>query len=388
MDHPQRVLSLVILNSPHERSPEAQALVEKRAADTEGGAGATIDETLARWFTPSFLTERPDVVAVIRDWVLANDPQSYAACRAVLAHGVRELIRPEPAITHPALVVTCENDSGSTPAMSHAIASEINGAQVEIIPRLQHLGLVENLTCSQHQFCGLLRDYPTANPTIPRPISLRKNLMGKTVNNMISGGQAAVTALQVEKTDHVFGLIGSATMEMFDALYDADDINFIGIHDERTGTHMADGYARASGVQALFLLARMVLERPILSPVLPRRKRPSRQWCRLLVRCRASINIAYAFQEVDQQALFTPVTKKTWTAPSAERVPELFREAFRLALTPRMGPVQRICHATCWRRRLTLQTFRNRTIQDNITACRRHPEIAAAAALLGGARGR
>ena len=71
--------------------------------------------------------------------------------------------------------------------------------------------------------------------------------MGKTVNNMISGGQAAVRALQVEKTDHVFGLIGSATMEMFDALYDAGDINFIGIHDERTGTHMADGYARASG---------------------------------------------------------------------------------------------------------------------------------------------
>ena len=145
MNHPDRVLSLVILNSPHERSPEAQALVEKRAADTEGGGpGATIDETLARWFTPAFLTERPDVVAVIRDWVLANDPKSYAACRAILAHGVRELIRPEPAITHPALVVTCENDSGSTPAMSHAIASEINGAQVEIIPRLQHLGLVEN----------------------------------------------------------------------------------------------------------------------------------------------------------------------------------------------------------------------------------------------------
>ncbi len=52
--------------------------------------------------------------------------------------------------------------------------------------------------------------------------------MGKNVNNKISGGQAAVTALQVEKTEHVFGLIGSATMEMFDELYDADDINFIG----------------------------------------------------------------------------------------------------------------------------------------------------------------
>ena len=61
----------------------------------------------------------------------------------------------------------------------------------------------------------------------------------------MSGGQAAVEALRAEGTRHVFGLIGSATMEMFDALYDADDVSFIGVHDERTGTHMADGYARA-----------------------------------------------------------------------------------------------------------------------------------------------
>ena len=37
----------------------------------------------------------------------------------------------------------------------------------------------------------------------------------------MSGGQAAVAALQAEQVRHVFGLIGSATMEMFDALYDA-----------------------------------------------------------------------------------------------------------------------------------------------------------------------
>ena len=36
-----------------------------------------------------------------------------------------------------------------------------------------------------------------------------------------------------------------------------------------------------------------------------------------------------AFQEVDQQALFRPITKKTWTATGADRVPEMFREAFR-----------------------------------------------------------
>lgn len=69
----------------------------------------------------------------------------------------------------------------------------------------------------------------------------------------MSGGQAAIAALDAEDTRFVFGLIGSATMEMFDALYDASDIKFVGIHDERTGTHMADGYARASGKAGVVL---------------------------------------------------------------------------------------------------------------------------------------
>ncbi|MEI6099399.1 MAG: alpha/beta fold hydrolase [Alphaproteobacteria bacterium] len=144
IDHPSRVASLVILNSPHERSPEAQRLVEERAAQTaEGGPAATIDSTLERWFTPEFLTSAPDKVAQARAWVLANDPVTYAAFRQVLATGVIELIRPTPAIMVPTLVMTCENDSGSTPAMSKAIASEIAGAETLIVPGLQHLGLIE-----------------------------------------------------------------------------------------------------------------------------------------------------------------------------------------------------------------------------------------------------
>jgi len=156
----------------------------------------------------------------------------------------------------------------------------------------------------------------------------------------MSGGQAAVASLQVENVEHVFGLIGSATMEMFDALYDANEINFIGVHDERTGTHMADGYARASGKAGVILAGQngpgatnlvtgLAQAYAAFSPV---------------VSIAGSLSSAHvyrdAFQEVDQQALFKPITKKTWTVTQTARVPEMFREAFRTALTPRRGPVQ------------------------------------------------
>ncbi|MDH3376267.1 MAG: alpha/beta hydrolase [Gammaproteobacteria bacterium] len=144
LDYPQCTGALAILNSPHERSPEAQRLVEERAAQTaDGGPAATIDATIERWFTAEFRAAQPTVTALVRRWVLANDPMSYSQCRQVLANGVVELIGPRPPITQATLVMTAENDSGSTPAMTHSIAAEIPGAQTIIVPKLQHMGLVE-----------------------------------------------------------------------------------------------------------------------------------------------------------------------------------------------------------------------------------------------------
>ena len=144
MDHPRRVSALAILNSPHDRGEEQQQIVEQRARDTAaGGPAAGIDVTLARWFTEGFRRDHPEKVAAVRDIVLANDPANYAAHRQVLAEGVRELIAPKPPITLPMLALTCEHDSGSTPAMSHAIAHETPGAETHIVPQLQHLGLIE-----------------------------------------------------------------------------------------------------------------------------------------------------------------------------------------------------------------------------------------------------
>ena len=48
----------------------------------------------------------------------------------------------------------------------------------------------------------------------------------KRSKKTLTGGQAAVQSLKKEKVRYVFGLIGSATMEMFDALYHEKKINF------------------------------------------------------------------------------------------------------------------------------------------------------------------
>lgn len=144
LDYPQRTLSLSILNAPHARGDEAQAAVEARARSVrDQGAFSTFDAALQRWFTPHHLATG-DGPALVRDWRGQVDAESYAQTAWVLAHGVRELINPDPPIAAPTLVMTCANDSGSTPAMSHKIAAEIDGATTHIVPDLQHLGLMED----------------------------------------------------------------------------------------------------------------------------------------------------------------------------------------------------------------------------------------------------
>ena len=161
----------------------------------------------------------------------------------------------------------------------------------------------------------------------------------KDKNQKISGGQAIVNTLKAEEVSHVFGLIGSATMELFDALYDAKSIKLIDVRDERTGTHMADGYARASGKPGIIiagqngpgatnLVTGVAQAKAAFSPV---------------ISIAGAISTEHegkdAFQEVDQQSLFEPITKKTFTVRQTELIPQILKKAFSLALTPRCGPV-------------------------------------------------
>jgi thiamine pyrophosphate-dependent acetolactate synthase large subunit-like protein len=155
----------------------------------------------------------------------------------------------------------------------------------------------------------------------------------------LTGGEAAVKSLKKEKVKHVFGLIGSATMEMFDALYHEKNIKFIGVRDERTGTHMADGYARASNQPGVILAGQNGPGATNLVTGIAQAKAAFSPVVAIAGSYSTKDKMEDAFQGLDQQSLFTPITKKTWTVKSSKIIPNIMSDAFNLAMKPRRGPV-------------------------------------------------
>jgi acetolactate synthase-1/2/3 large subunit/sulfoacetaldehyde acetyltransferase len=152
-------------------------------------------------------------------------------------------------------------------------------------------------------------------------------------------GVAAVEALRAVGVTKIFGLMGSSTLEIYDALYDAKDMAYVGVRHENCGMNMADAYGRVTQSPGLFICgqagpgsANMVLglaqAKMAYSPVVVITGLPSTEHMG-----------RDAFQEIDQHTLFLPVTKRVMTVPRPERIAEFILEAFRIADAGRRGPV-------------------------------------------------
>jgi pimeloyl-ACP methyl ester carboxylesterase len=142
-DYPDRALGLAILNSPHTRTPQAQAAILKRVEQAAGeGPSATVEAALERWFTDAYRVENPEMMDQVRAWVMANDKEIYPTIYRVLADGMDEITGQS--LSLPAFVLTGDEDYGNGPEMTHAIAAEIEGAEAVILPRLRHMALAED----------------------------------------------------------------------------------------------------------------------------------------------------------------------------------------------------------------------------------------------------
>ncbi len=135
--HPERVCSLLLLNSIAARTPEQQERASARLSVIASTPPSEVaPKSAARWFTPEFITARPDLVQGEVNIVSGIAHAPYVASYSVLVEN--DLIDAVEAITHPTLIMTGEMDEGSTPMMSEALHGRIRGSRLVIVPGVKH----------------------------------------------------------------------------------------------------------------------------------------------------------------------------------------------------------------------------------------------------------
>ncbi len=158
IDHPERLSALAVLHSAHARSTAQRDAVRQRV-ELAGRSGpeATVDEALERWFTPEFAAGNPEVLTLVRGWILANDRRVYPLLYHVLAEGDQEIVEGTETIPCPTLVMTGEEDHGNSPEMARHMAAAIPNAKVVILPGLRHMALAEDPSSINEPLLEFLR---------------------------------------------------------------------------------------------------------------------------------------------------------------------------------------------------------------------------------------
>jgi len=160
LQHPDRAAALVILNSAHARSDEEREAIYVRVRQARDfGPAATIDDALQRWFSESYAAQNPQVLAQIREWVVANDPAVYPKLYALLAEGDKGLETSISSIECPTLIVTGEEDYGNSAEMAQQMAALMPHAQANVLPGLRHMALVEDPDTVNGLLLAFLRNH-------------------------------------------------------------------------------------------------------------------------------------------------------------------------------------------------------------------------------------
>lgn len=155
--------------------------------------------------------------------------------------------------------------------------------------------------------------------------------------NAMSGAEAVVTQLAGHGVQHIFGLCGDTSLPFYDALARlSHGMTHILTRDERSAGYMADGYARVtrrigicegpSGGGATYMTPGLVEANESSIPMLS-----------ITTDVSTSSAGRFPLTELDQKAMFAPLTKWNALASSPATLCTTLRAAFRAATSPRMG---------------------------------------------------
>ncbi|WP_243403682.1 thiamine pyrophosphate-binding protein [Shimia abyssi] len=159
------------------------------------------------------------------------------------------------------------------------------------------------------------------------------------MSNQINGGEAVYRVLKANGIDTVFGLLGGSMLELYDAMYEGGEISYVGARDERAAGHMADAWARMTGKPGVVLGAQAG---PGVVNIVTAVAEAQLAYSPMVVIAGAITRADQCkdtFQEVDQVALFAPISKRSVMVTDPSRLAPMLEDAIRLASSGRRGPV-------------------------------------------------
>ncbi len=154
----------------------------------------------------------------------------------------------------------------------------------------------------------------------------------------LTGSEILWATLAGEGTTTVFGYPGGAILPIYDALRKFPTIHHVLVRHEQGASHMADGYARASGRVGV-CMATSGPGATNLVTGLATAMLDSIPMIAITGQVSSKVLGSDAFQEVDITGITLPITKHNFLVTRAEEIAPTVRKAFQIATSGRPGPV-------------------------------------------------
>ena len=123
------------------RSEEQIKIVQDRYRAARNGTSITID-SINRWFSDDFLKNNPEVYKFIYNLLEKKNNEDFLSAYKVFVESDQYNIN-YLNFKMPTLIMTGENEVGSTPLMSEGISKEIDDSELYIIKNAKHGATIE-----------------------------------------------------------------------------------------------------------------------------------------------------------------------------------------------------------------------------------------------------
>ncbi|EKT4463913.1 MULTISPECIES: acetolactate synthase 3 large subunit [Pseudomonas] len=155
---------------------------------------------------------------------------------------------------------------------------------------------------------------------------------------LLSGAEMVVRFLRDEGVKHIYGYPGGALLHVYDALFKEPEVEHILVRHEQAATHMADGYARATGKAGVVLVTSGPGATNAITGIATAYM-DSIPMVILSGQVPSTMVGTDAFQETDMIGISRPIVKHSFMIKNPTEIPEVLKKAFYLAQSGRPGPV-------------------------------------------------